>query len=159
MYNIIATLTSMKDTTDRPNLPKMVFNGPALFESDLAAFEKRHKVSLPLDYREFMLEYNGGSPNPKIYGLFVTVQKFYSISEEGVNLDQMCQCIDWRTAYPQGILVIGRDIGGSKILLATRGAKTGTIYFLDREETLRPRTGHVEIAASFSDLMGDLVSD
>ncbi|MDB6119605.1 MAG: hypothetical protein JWO08_3386 [Verrucomicrobiaceae bacterium] len=137
----------------------MILNGPPLSEEEVAAFEQRHKVTLPEDYRNFMLAWNGGMPNPELFGFGVAVTEFWSISKERGNLDQMCESLDWPEAHAEGTPVIGRDVCGSEFLLATRGDKCGTVYFLDREETLRPSTGHVEIAPSFSHLMSHLVSE
>ncbi len=35
-----------------------------LKEIELNDFEKENNIKLPNDYREFLLEYNGGKPNP-----------------------------------------------------------------------------------------------
>ena len=39
-------------------------SGPKLSPEDLNAFEKKHKLKLPTDYREFLLMHNGGRPMP-----------------------------------------------------------------------------------------------
>ena len=71
------------------------------------------------------------------------------------DLDQLCLSSDWEEAYDKGILQIGDDFFGSSLFLCTK-AYAGRIYFLDREETLRPAEGIVKVADSFTELMEGL---
>ncbi len=45
--------------------------GPPVSESDIVAFERRVGVALPDDYRQFLIEVNGGdgscAPTPRRY--------------------------------------------------------------------------------------------
>jgi len=52
--------------------------------------------------------------------------------------------------------VIGRDSAGSQFLMATKGKEAGSIYFLNREPTLRPKGRVARIASSFSEMMDNL---
>ena len=156
--------------------------GVPLSEPELRAFEERHCVLLPQDYRRFMLEHNGGVPVPNMFvtkdGFEVQVGNLYHIGgslpidpgrqdirpefrqEEPwkqwvSDLDEQCSSLDWEEAYGKGILQIGADFGGSSLFLCTK-AFAGRIYFLDREETLRPAEGIVRVADSFTELMDGL---
>ncbi|OAI55931.1 hypothetical protein AYO49_05050 [Verrucomicrobiaceae bacterium SCGC AG-212-N21] len=72
------------------------------------------------------------------------------------HLDRMCNSTDWEKAYSMGILQIGRDSGGSGILIATRGDDRGSIYFFDREKAFRPRGGPIKLADSFGQFLAEL---
>jgi hypothetical protein len=60
-------------------------------------------------------------------------------------------------AYQRGIIVIGFDIGGSRILLGMRHPHFGSVYHFDREECCRPPGGLEKIADSFSQFLASLV--
>lgn len=139
---------------------KILHTGPKIGNTELEAFEKRHKLSLPEDYRAFMLEYNGGMPIPQVFDSETTstvVEVLFSLKPgDPFDLNLACMSLDWEDAYQRGIICIGRDSCGSQIFLATKGRDLGTIYFFDREETLRPKSGAVRIAGSFDEMMNNL---
>ena len=135
--------------------------GPNLTSDDIDAFEKRHNVVLPNDYRTFLQQFNGGMPSKEVLdrpnGPSIVVWLFYSLND-GTNfdLDKACYSLDWEEAHEQGYLCIGRDPGGSGIFISTKGDDRGAILFFDREETLRPASGAVRIADSFDSMMSNL---
>jgi hypothetical protein len=115
----------------------------------------------PDDYREFMLLYNGGNFTGNCFdsssGINLALQKLYSLGKGGhTNLNAWFMVDDCPRAYLKGIIVIGSDGGGGKVMLAMRGTQSGTVYYLDDEELLRPPSGYVKIAGSFSELMDGL---
>jgi hypothetical protein len=135
--------------------------GHQLTEQEVADFENRHALTLPDDYRSFLIKTNGGMPLPLVLircpGVNVCVIKFYSLNDDyPYDLDHSCNSTDWETAYEHGYLQIARDPGGSSILISTRGSDGGYVYFLDREETLRPPGGLVKVAESFTGLINGL---
>jgi hypothetical protein len=135
--------------------------GPSLSEEGFRAFEVRHGISFPADYRRFMLEYNGGMPEPDHFvskeGLEAQIFQFDPIgANEPYDLDNRIFCSDWPEALDEGIVRIGRDAGGSHIFICTK-EDAGAIYFLDREELIRPPSGYVRLASSFTELMDGLV--
>ena len=134
--------------------------GNPITEEDLRQVEMHCNVVFPSDYRRLMLEHNGGMPEPCVFvsdeGFEVQVLVlFHVIDNYPYDLLRESFCSDWPEALEQGIVCIGRDAGGSSILLCTR-EDAGAIYFLDREETLRPPQGAVRIANSFTELMSGL---
>jgi hypothetical protein len=136
------------------------FCGRALTSEELDAFEGRHNVSLPKDYRNFMLTYNGGMITPLAHFSFsgqdYCLQSLYSLNDNfPYELDRMCVSLNWEMAYDLGHLKFGRDPGGSEFFIATRGPDRGAIHFVDREEALG--LGVVRIADSFKELILGLV--
>ncbi|MEH7408688.1 SMI1/KNR4 family protein, partial [Priestia megaterium] len=39
----------------------------SLLVEDLESFERNHNITFPKDYRDFLIEYNGGYPDPGNY--------------------------------------------------------------------------------------------
>ena len=135
--------------------------GKRLSEDDFRAFELRHGITFPADYREFMIKYNGGLPEPDGFrtkdGFEAQIFQFDPIDESiPYDLNARVFCSDWPEALDQGIVRIGRDCGGSHIFICTK-EDCGAIYFLDREELIRPPSGYVRLASSFTELMDGLV--
>ena len=134
-------------------------SGKPLTEEEIQGFESRHKVSLPDDYREFLLATNGGMPALDVWhtksGVNVGIHCWYSLNDDHpYDLDHSCVSTDWEKAYPLGYLQIGRDAGGSGIFISTRGADRGAVFYFDREKHLRPKP--IKVAASFSEFLAEL---
>ena len=134
--------------------------GRTIDKAELDAFEARHKVTLPKDYRKFMLVYNGGVVSPLAHypfgGRDYCLYTICSLNDgHPYDLDRKCTSLNWEMAYALGHLCFGRDPGGSEFFIATRGSDRGAIHFVDREEALG--LGVVRIADSFRQLIEGLV--
>ena len=101
--------------------PTITNSGPKIGELELAAFEQRHNLSLPPDYRAFMLEHNGGMPRPEVLNSkhgSTLIWLLYSLENgDPFDLNIACVSLDWESAYDEGYICIGRDSCGSDILL------------------------------------------
>lgn len=133
-------------------------SGKPLVEQEIEDFEARHQVSLPADYKAFLLSANGGMFNPQVHIKtehgFICILQLYSLNDDRpYDLDRMVVSSDWEGGYKKGYLKIGRDPGGSGIFISTKGSDIGNIYFLDREEDLRPPGGLVKLAESFKQMI------
>ena len=107
-----------------------------LSDEDIAAFESKNNISLPTQYREFLLQYNGGTPYPNCCktesGVDVVVSRFLSI-DAASNIDDLdIRC--WGSAWPadasSGMIQIGYDIGMQEIMLGVWGARRDEIYLI-----------------------------
>ncbi|ELZ8935263.1 SMI1/KNR4 family protein [Cronobacter dublinensis] len=140
------------------------YNAPAVDEA-IADFEKRSKIILPDDYKDFLRKYNGGQPVPKSF-------RFYSNREDGSSIDWFLSLgkdkysnlqkyyQNFKERIPAGFLPIAHDAGGNLIILANNEENTG-IYFWDHEyeadEGEVPTMDNVYfIAKSFSDFLKSL---
>lgn len=111
-------------------------SGPPVLEADIAAFERKHRVTLPAAYRNFLLAVNGGHPEPSgtrilIDGALVSwrLHFFLGLNDpvESCNLEWVTQLTE-RTR-PKGMIPIARDEGGNFFYIDVRLGHGGAIYF------------------------------
>jgi hypothetical protein len=138
----------------------------AASESEIAAFEWRHRIQLPADYREFLLESNGGylegecsfeiSPQAGC----TILQQFYRLrdsSRSTQTLEYIRSILGAR--LPPTLLAIGSDLGGAKICLGVSGREYGRVFFWDPgsdfDETENGSFENIqEVASTFSGFLG-----
>lgn len=136
-------------------------------EADVAEFEKSNSICLPQDYRNFIIEKNGGrvlsggvfrekSTRAKLSRLD-RLLGLSSVDHESLarNLSDLVDRI------PPELLPIAYDGGGNWLLLdCSRELTSGGIYFLDLERADGSNPPQREqlplVASSFSELMGFL---
>ena len=123
----------------------MQCRGPQVEEADVAAFEQRIGLTLPDDYRRFLLEVNGGDPtdeNTQISHLFIS--GLLSLADKAHESRDLETCADWaRWVLPHpDLLLIGYTASGM-LLLAHTGDHRGEVWNLDtvdpRPEDANPR--------------------
>ena len=130
-----------------------------LSKSQLAAFERAHRLSLPADYRRFLLRHNGGEPHPNVVD-FVEggcatssdVRVLYGVYDADLLTSLTHQLAVYRgRIVPEG-LAIAEDSGGNQYVLIVAGERAGQVFFWDHEqETDSPGYSNLHfIGASFS---------
>lgn len=96
-------------------------------------FEEKHDIKLPIQYRTFLLEYNGGNVKPNVFKIS---------EEEGETVANTLYGLDISESYddlsnvfeslhgdiPDEFLSIGDDSGGNQICLGVSGEYRGKIY-------------------------------
>ena len=120
----------------------IVSTGKQLTELQLSKFEKKHGRVIPGPYRDFLLKYNGGDPDPCGFRLKRAPQ---GISKRcavkmflGVDVPEPTLGLDYtltrfRDRVPANLFPIARDPGGNLICIATEGADNGKVFFWDHE--------------------------
>ncbi len=115
--------------------------GPPASPEQIEAFERRHGIRLPNDYRHFLSCHNGGRPD-KAFRVFTFETKSGSRSDslvdwfsglvvrDNYSLDNDLDTYSGR--IPEGMLPIARDPFGNLILLGVQDSKSG-IWFWDHE--------------------------
>lgn len=105
-------------------------------EEEVFKFEEKIGFSLPDDYKEFLLNYNGGVPEIK-YSTFELNDFDESIGLQvlyGLNLAQNLDLREWNEEYEDDLLddciIIGHGIGFGLIVLVKSMEFSG-IYFWD----------------------------
>ncbi|MGK3970046.1 SMI1/KNR4 family protein [Sorangium sp. So ce118] len=112
-------------------------HGPSISDADVSKLEQRLGAALPEQYRQFLLEFNGGSPTPDtvdiegLPGTSTDVQIFFGIGRSVESSD-----LDWNLTtlaerLEEGLLPIAADSGGNVFCLALRGRRRGNILYCD----------------------------
>jgi hypothetical protein len=150
---------------------EMTKTGKALNESDLAEFESKIGYSLPVEYREFLMLYNGGKPVPDFFRVpdweyeetYVTELKGLA-NGKSVDLSELFDLLHDR--LPKGFIAIGSDPGGNQILLSLSKDTKGQVYFFDHENEPEDAADDVKgypniylVAKSFNEFLKNLYSN
>lgn len=113
--------------------------GHALSESELIDLEWHIGRSLPQDYREFLLKYNGGAPEECTIDIpslvsnkgSVDIGYFYGI---GTGAEDIQVCMGIIYGYiPQGLIPIADTPGGNYFFLSLIEGSENLILFRDHE--------------------------
>lgn len=129
----------------------------------LAAFEKELGVSLPDEYRQFLLEHNGGTPVPAGFRVagegMSSVENLYGLND-GPDYQQLQEIgVIYRRRMPPGLLPIGDDPNGNVLCLGLAQACRGHVLFWDHERelpALDPISAMPVLASSFMSFLGGL---
>jgi hypothetical protein len=140
--------------------------GPAAVEA-IEAFEKRHDIKLPDDYRTFLASQNGGRPE--------MASRVFTFQKEGGSISD--SLVDWfsgliesedysleedfnvyKNRIPKGMLPIACDPFGNRILLGVRTPSGSGIWFWDHEiePTSVRESGIYKIADNFEQFIESL---
>jgi hypothetical protein len=141
-----------------------------LTDSDVAAFEEKRGIRLPADYRDFLLESNGGSVDGEDLLCFVVSPEqgeasmafFYSLKDAPRSTWTLDYANNLCTPrLPATLLVVGAEGTGGKICIGIAGPESGKVYFwdpgMDVDETSEGSFDNIhEIAGSFSEFRQNL---
>ncbi len=104
---------------------------PAI-EQDIMHFQMGLAAVLPEDYREFLLRYNGGYPNPAGFrGGDEVINSFFGFCQKHHCL--LCNYYIHRTVLPNGIIPIANDPGGNLVCLVVSKPDRGKVLFWNHE--------------------------
>lgn len=130
-------------------------------ETALASLETRLHITLPADYRSFLLEHNGGRPVPPSTCMVcdvneaVLVDMLFGLDNGEPDLDIRT----WTERYgpdevPPGMLVIG-VVGDLRFVLGVCSSRPG-VYCWDRMGELGVEGTLYPIAATFQEFLASL---
>ena len=140
-------------------------------EKSIGQFEFVNRLTLPADYRDFLLKTNGGTVEG--YWIFdipedggaTSVAVFFPIVDGRRSTSSLAfyqHLCGWR--LPKNVIVIASDGGGGKICLGAGGAELGKVYYWDPDkehEDIRPGSfeNFLEVAPTFTAFMASLRRD
>ncbi|NPC92657.1 SMI1/KNR4 family protein [Bacillus sp. WMMC1349] len=108
-----------------------------LTTGDLEGFEHNHNITFPIDYREFLLAYNGGYPTPGTYKISDELSEsilniFYGIGSMYDNLEKKFDIFD--EILEIGFIPIADDPSGNQICIGISKEYFGQIYHWTHDE-------------------------
>lgn len=109
-----------------------------LTDERIAEVESCLEIIFPTDYKQFLLQHNGGYPEPGTFTIGhgpeeSQISYFFSIQEdETSNLLEMIKLT--KGQIPRNMLPVAYDDVGNLILLGVSGDQTGQVYFWDHEQ-------------------------
>jgi hypothetical protein len=110
-------------------------------DAQIRAFEQSYGHPLPDDYRQFLLDVNGGRPDNANCELDQgVVNRLFSLDDiENDSRDLATQANRERPMLPSpDLLIIGHDGFGNSILLALAGEHRGEVWFMLTGDDARP---------------------
>lgn len=113
-------------------MTKILNENPKISLQDIKQFEQEYDISLPKQYVEFLLEYNGGFPQESGFKISddegeSLVNRFYGIGDMKSNLGKVYDVLEGE--IPEDFISIANDPAGNEILLGVSGEYRGKVYF------------------------------
>ena len=106
-------------------------------EADILSLEKDFNIILPVEYKNFLMENNGGEPQSHDYQVngeyFDDIGWFFGIREYPATHDLKTENIESQNAIPPHYFCIGVSYGGNLICLSLKEEEFGSIYRWDHE--------------------------
>jgi hypothetical protein len=127
------------------NWPPINERGPQVTDAQLRAFEQAYGHPLPDDYRQFLLDVNGGQPaRANCEFAHGVVNNLFSLEDPEDDSSDLAERATWtRPKLPSpDLLFIGHDDGSNSLLLALAGEHRGEVWFMvddERPEDANPR--------------------
>ena len=132
--------------------------------AEIEAAERSLGVTLPDDYKQFLLAYNGGRPEPNCFSVKdrgdALVNMLFGVRDSQTRFD-LARELELATELdplPDGFIAVGNDPGGNSLLLSTAGSDRGEVYFWDRSGLWVREDGHntFPVANSFTAFLESL---
>jgi cell wall assembly regulator SMI1 len=150
---------------------KMKEEGSLITNMQLSEYETDLHITLPPDYKEFILKHNGGRPSESWAFRFFEVGEnestssvisyFMSFSDQYDSIQNCYMNLVELGEVPVGLLPIADDPGGNSIFISCATADFGKVCFGDHELE-DPETGYLvmsPVADSFTDFLNQIYID
>jgi hypothetical protein len=156
------------------------FAGPKLDQKRIEAFESQLGTQLPDEYRQFLLEQNGGIPKPAFFSCdgrdsLDWVDYFCSLGEQLLQASEKSASNSLASAakrdgayVPSDALIIGYCCRDDLLLIFVRGRRRGQVHLKAIDEVefeppevraKTPEKAVYRVASSFSDFLDLLQED
>ena len=104
-----------------------------VYPANIKTFEDKYSVTLPEEYKVFLLEYNGGDVDPNVFS--ISDEHGESALNILYGLDAVSEYDDLSNVFdslegelPQELLSIGDDAGGNQICIGVSGKYVNKVY-------------------------------
>jgi len=125
-------------------------------EVDVSHFEMSIAARLPDDYRDFLLRYNGGYPQPNGFRDGNEVLScFFGLWQKHADLNY--ELLAHRGVIPAGMIPIASDPFGNSVLLEVARPHRGRVWFWDHEQSGEPDKAVSLLAETFTEFVASLV--
>lgn len=107
---------------------------------EIEEFEATKGINIPKKFKEFLLDSNGGFPEPNEFLISdeqgsSCVNILFGIHSE--KFDNLSKYVErYKNRLPKGFIPIGDDPGGNLLCVGIEGEYTDQIHFWDHEEEL-----------------------
>lgn len=138
-----------------------------LTENAVIDFERFYEISLPKEYRNFLIEDNGGEPVPGCEFFWIkkgkdgsSVHQFFGLHAGPIHLRLATYMDQNMYGFPRSLLPIADDGLGNYICLGIQPNNYGKVYFLDHDlfpfQSNENAPGITQISSSFSSFINAL---
>ncbi|MGG3889852.1 SMI1/KNR4 family protein [Metabacillus fastidiosus] len=129
---------------------------------ELEAFEQKHHMKFPKYYRDFLLKYNGGYPNPSIYKISddegaSVLNIFYGIGSMNNNLEKIFEFFD--DILDMGFVPIASDPGGNQICVEMNEEYYEQIFHWAHDEEYDGMNNMYFLANNINEFLDSLYED
>jgi hypothetical protein len=134
-----------------------------LSETEVTDFENVNSIKLPLEYKQFLLDFNGGVPEPNRNLNPNTYVTCILGMHNGPYHASLYKHIDmFKERLPLSTFPIGTDPFGNLFIMTLHSESYGQIFFWAHEEEPKIQDGHFTdncyfVANSFSEFVNNLV--
>ncbi|MDR4220587.1 SMI1/KNR4 family protein [Priestia megaterium] len=134
----------------------------SLLVEDLESFERNHNITFPKDYRDFLIEYNGGYPDLGNYKISEELGDsilniFYGIGSMYDNLEKKLDIFD--EILEIGFIPIADDPSGNQICIGINKEYLGQIYHWAHDEEHDGMENMYFLSSNFKDFLDSLYED
>lgn len=132
--------------------------------ADIVEFEETNEVSLPEDYKEFLLQHNGGRPEANVLADAGTdVQWLFGMVEEPAWASLFHALDTYEGRIPAWYMPIGTDSGGNLFIMSLYEENKGVIALWWHEDEVEQNGSEyfenlTHVADSFGEF-ADLLTD
>lgn len=141
-----------------------------LTENVVIDFEHFFEISLPKEYRNFLLENNGGEPVPGFEFFWIkkgkdgsSVHQYFGLHNGPIHLQLNTYMDQSIFGFPRSLLPVADDGMGNFICVGIQENNYGKVYFLDHDlfpfQSNENAPGITQLSSSFSSFINALKED
>jgi hypothetical protein len=136
-------------------------NKPEITEAEIQRTQHELRLIFPVDYRRFLLDFNGGKPVPNFLLIpdlneKVIIDSFYGIGRPYSDLSKSTAELRYSLDMPEKFIPIAFDPGGNSLIMESGNVEGAEVYYWDSARHFALSTDEENaflVAHSFADLL------